>query len=119
MAGKTARQYMKDIAEKTNEYNDFVNAYNECAYSDRMVEDVIRTAKELEFAYESNFSAVFHNTRYVENLKQAANLRGVVLKNDVAVKLIKKHGMNVVKWNINDYISTVDRYLKTLHRNKP
>ena len=31
MAGKTARQYMKDLAEKTNEYNDFVNAYNECA----------------------------------------------------------------------------------------
>lgn len=120
MSNKTAKQYMNLLAEKTKEYCDFVNQYNECAYSDRMIEDVVQTAKELEYAYEEHFSAVFYNTRYVENLKQAANLRGIVLKNDTAVKLIKKHGLAVVKWSINDYMNVIDSYIKrNIKRMKP
>ena len=114
MSDKTTKDYMIELSNKAGEYCDFVNQYNECAYSDRIIEDVVRTAKELEYVYEAHFSDVFHNTRYVENLKQAANLRGIVLKNDTAVKLIKKHGLAVVKWSINDYINVIDRYIKRM-----
>ena len=37
------------------EYLDYVNAINECAYTDRMIEGIIILSEELKELYECNF----------------------------------------------------------------
>ncbi len=44
----------KVLEEKVRGFNEYVASLNPCAYSDRMLEDVISTAKEQETLYNSN-----------------------------------------------------------------
>jgi len=44
---------MKEIQQKASEYINYVHGFNPCAYSDRMVESVIKAADELKKLYES------------------------------------------------------------------
>ena len=52
---KIARE-MKRLSTFTKEFNEFVDTFgNQCAYTDRMVEQIIETSKEIEKLYQDNF----------------------------------------------------------------
>lgn len=52
---KIARE-MKRLSSFTKEFNEFVDTFgNQCAYTDRMVEQIIEISKEIEKLYQDNF----------------------------------------------------------------
>ena len=52
---KIARE-MKRLSSFTKEFNEFVDTFgNQCAYTDRMVEQIIEVSKEIEKLYQDNF----------------------------------------------------------------
>lgn len=60
------------ISESTNEYLSYIEtAGNECAFTDRMVEQVLRDAKVLKEHYEDRFG-VFNESADINKLKESA-----------------------------------------------
>lgn len=52
---KIILKFVKSLMEECNDYMEYVKNYNECAYSDRILESIIKKSKELENKYEKNF----------------------------------------------------------------
>ena len=47
---------MKRLSSFTKEFNEFVDTFgNQCAYTDRMVEQIIEISKKIEKLYQDNF----------------------------------------------------------------
>ena len=53
---KTIEKEIKRLSSFTKEFNEFVDTFgNQCAYTDRMVEQIIEISKEIEKLYQDNF----------------------------------------------------------------
>ena len=50
------KEKVKQIHQKSGNYLDFVNTMNECAFTDRMIEEIIDDAKELEQLHGGQFN---------------------------------------------------------------
>ena len=55
---RSVKSYVEQIRTQAQEFLDFVNSNNQCAYSDRMVENILKTAENLDKVYNSNFESV-------------------------------------------------------------
>jgi len=61
------KNLVKRIRNECNEYLDYINMYNECAYSDRMIEKIISNLNQLRIIYNSNFEVNnINNHKYKE-----------------------------------------------------
>ncbi len=63
---RSVKSYVEQIRTQAQEFLDFVNSNNQCAYSDRMVENILKTSEKLDKVYNSNFESV--------EIKQEENL---------------------------------------------
>lgn len=62
------KNLIRKIRNECNEYLDYINKYNECAYSDRMIENIISNLNKLK---------VIHNSRFESNnIKNYKNKKG-------------------------------------------
>ncbi len=52
---RKVKYLIKDINTKCLDYLSYINRLNECAYSDRIVEYIIKRSKELEKIHNSRF----------------------------------------------------------------
>lgn len=52
---KKVKKIIEKISEISTDYLSFVNDMNECAVTDRMIEDIITKSKELDRYYKANF----------------------------------------------------------------
>lgn len=55
---RSVKSCVEQIRTQAQEFLDFVNSNNQCAYSDRMVENILKTAEKLDKVYNSNFESV-------------------------------------------------------------
>lgn len=55
---RSVKSYVEQIKTQAQEFLDFVNSNNQCAYTDRMVENILKTAEKLDKVYNSNFENV-------------------------------------------------------------
>ena len=55
---RSVKSCVEQIRSQTQEFLDYVNSNNQCAYSDRMVENILKTAEKLDKVYSSNFESV-------------------------------------------------------------
>ena len=51
----------KEINKDTKDYLDYINNLNECAFTDRKIENIIKKAKELDKYYNDNFEKATNN----------------------------------------------------------
>lgn len=63
---KAIRQIVNDIASSCRIYSDYIKAYNECAWSDRYIEEIIENALKLKKLYDDNFDIYDDNFDNVE-----------------------------------------------------
>ena len=61
---KTILECVKSLVEECNDYIEYVKNYNECAYSDRKLESIIKSSKQLENQYEKNFDDNHETYKY-------------------------------------------------------
>ena len=55
---RSVKSCVEQIRSQAQEFLDYVNSNNQCAYSDRMVENILKTAEKLDKIYSSNFESV-------------------------------------------------------------
>lgn len=55
---RSVKSCVEQIRTQAQEFLDFVNSNNQCAYSDRMVENILKTSEKLDKVYNSNFESV-------------------------------------------------------------
>ena len=55
---RSVKSCVEQIRSQAQEFLDYVNSNNQCAYSDRMVENILKTAEKLDKIYNSNFESV-------------------------------------------------------------
>lgn len=63
---RSVKSCVEQIRSQAQEFLDYVNSNNQCAYSDRMVENILKTSEKLDKVYNSNFESV--------EIKQEENL---------------------------------------------
>ena len=63
---RSVKSCVEQIRTQAQEFLNFVNSNNQCAHSDRMVENILKTAEKLDKVYNSNFESV--------EIKQEENL---------------------------------------------
>lgn len=65
---------IKKIHNKTQGFLNYLTTYgNECAYTDRMVEQIIDFAHELEEKYNRNFNQKYDETEVLDSFAQSEN----------------------------------------------
>ena len=52
---RSVKSCVEQINAQAQEFLDFVNSNNQCAYTDRIVENILKTAEKLDKVYNSNF----------------------------------------------------------------
>lgn len=63
---KKIKSLINKIKYECNDYLDYVNNYNECAYSDRKIEDIITNLKKLERLHDNRFEKIKNNKKDIE-----------------------------------------------------
>lgn len=67
MQDKKINDLMNKLSEQTNAWCEYVKSIgNQCAYTDRMLEEVVATAKAIEKAIEKAYEEQFNNDKKVE-----------------------------------------------------
>ena len=63
---KKIKSIINKIKYECNDYLNYVNNYNECAYSDRKIEDIIINLKKLEQLYKNSFEKIQNDKKDIE-----------------------------------------------------
>lgn len=61
---KTILQCVQSLAEKCNDYIEYVKNYNQYAYSNRKLKSIIKSSKQLENQYKTNFNDNHETYKY-------------------------------------------------------
>ncbi|MDO5568575.1 MAG: hypothetical protein Q4G04_00480 [bacterium] len=61
---KEIKKVVSELQEQCNDFLSYIDSSNECAYSDRMLEDIIKKGNYLSELYEINFSNKKINNKY-------------------------------------------------------
>ena len=66
---KKIKKIIEKISEISKEYLDFVNDMNECATTDRMIENIIAKSKELDHYYKANFENIVETKKNKDDME--------------------------------------------------
>lgn len=58
---KKIKKIVEELNKDTQEYLDYITDLNECAFTDRKIENIIKKAKELDKYYNDNFELDYYN----------------------------------------------------------
>lgn len=97
-----AKTYIRRLKEAIDEFVNYTDSLNECAYTDRMKENIIARARDLVFTEETRYDAGLSSI-YAKILTQAAELENVKISKATIKSIIKEYGSNLLSFTINDY----------------
>lgn len=63
---KKIKSIINKIKYECNDYLNYVSNFNECAYSDRKIEDIIINLKKLERLYKNSFEKIQNDKKDIE-----------------------------------------------------
>ena len=97
---RSVKSCVEQIRSQAQEFLDYVNSNNQCAYSDRMVENILKTAEKLDKIYNSNFESV--EIKQENNLTADERFEKAMLPKRDVVDLQKEIEVMVSRFFLND-----------------